>query len=594
MHFDKGEYESAIQHFERALEFWPDNTFIQQNLAAAKDKLAVKKQREKEAAEAKAKFERDKADSLSSLKGLGDDAGSRLKLKGLDDSGAFGQLKGLKDASDRGGPGLKGLDDTLASNVVDARNVPSDLPKEWQDLPAQAPGGAAVRDRVRKCLQAAALHDWHVAYAWLQDAQNQEPGNNELQKFLADLHSTFQKEEKKVARQKAAEEEENRKAAERAAEKGRQQYEQAHPPSPAVPSQEKDLSFLFPEESLRAAQAILARDNANHALQLSTPEDMALLFPTDKTSVSDAELQRFEDSRWQSFWQGISDEHKHWAANRLRTAQETEEMRASLAAAVQQIEKTSDEQHHKAFTEAVKCAGKVIADLKSGEARRHGIIATTLEKDAKEPSDYDLVIKEYDAALAAAPWWPEAMVSKAKTCEAQGQYQKAIDSLKHYLLTKPIEADARTAQDKIYALEAKLEKAHAEQQQRKHEEMQQRQEQEAKKAKVEDPAGEWMTSKGEIIIKITKSPKGYAASIPNDGVWYSNKYGLKQKETLREFSASGSKVHFVIRSSPSGAESIENIYDLKIQNGELVGSDVLKWNSGRIASEDGVTFTRKD
>ncbi len=206
MHYDKGEYELAVQHFGRALEFWPDNTIIQQNLAAAKDQLAAKRQREKDAADRQRLFERDKADAISGLKGIGD-TGSGLKgigspgvgLKGLDDSPAFKELKGvddiLKDAPTKPSQGL-GLKDieprsftlespepaTLVVNppVVDARNVPSGLPKAVEASIPQTPAG----NRVRKGLQAVAMHDWKVALAWFQDALNQEPNNPELQKLV--------------------------------------------------------------------------------------------------------------------------------------------------------------------------------------------------------------------------------------------------------------------------------------------------------------------------------------------------------------------------------------------------------------------------
>jgi hypothetical protein len=57
--------------------------------------------------------------------------------------------------------------------VVDARNVPSGLPP-WVD--AQLPHGPAG-DRVRKGYEAVQAHDWKVARAWFQDAQNHAPGD---------------------------------------------------------------------------------------------------------------------------------------------------------------------------------------------------------------------------------------------------------------------------------------------------------------------------------------------------------------------------------------------------------------------------------
>ena len=152
------------------------------------------------------------------------------------------------------------------------------------------------------------------------------------------------------------------------------------------------------------------------------------------------------------------------------------------------------------------------------EARHHGIMATTLEKDAKEPADYDLVLKEYDAALAAAPWWPEALVSKSKAAEARGKYRLAMDTLKLYLLTKPDGGDARTAQDKIYSLEAKLVKENAEQEKKTRAEAearaeQQRREQQEQQRKT-SLEGDWERGTGgnwdgQAYFRVSRSGNKY-------------------------------------------------------------------------------------
>lgn len=66
------------------------------------------------------------------------------------------------------------------SSVVDARNVPSGLPKAVEDSIPNTPAG----HRTRKGLQAVALRDWKVALAWFQDALHQEPNNPEIQKLV--------------------------------------------------------------------------------------------------------------------------------------------------------------------------------------------------------------------------------------------------------------------------------------------------------------------------------------------------------------------------------------------------------------------------
>jgi hypothetical protein len=64
--------------------------------------------------------------------------------------------------------------------VVDARNVPSGLPKSIEGQIPRTPAG----DRVRKGFQAIADHDWNVAHAWFQDALNHDPGNAGIQRLI--------------------------------------------------------------------------------------------------------------------------------------------------------------------------------------------------------------------------------------------------------------------------------------------------------------------------------------------------------------------------------------------------------------------------
>jgi len=93
------------------------------------------------------------------------------------------------------------------------------------------------------------------------------------------------------------------------------------------------------------------------------------------------------------------------------------------------------------------------------EARRHFVRGTALFKDAKSPDDYKLVVDEFTQAANLAPWWPEARYNLALAQEAEGDYDKAIENLKLYLQFKLPDADARAAQDKMYTLEARQEKA---------------------------------------------------------------------------------------------------------------------------------------
>ena len=113
-----------------------------------------------------------------------------------------------------------------------------------------------------------------------------------------------------------------------------------------------------------------------------------------------------------------------------------------------------------AATEVIKLA-KAMAQLPliPEEARRHFVRGAALFKDANSADDFTQVLDEFRQATDLAPWWPEARYNWALACEAAGDYAGAIGHMNLYLLFRLPEAEARTAQDKIYALEAKQEKA---------------------------------------------------------------------------------------------------------------------------------------
>jgi len=95
----------------------------------------------------------------------------------------------------------------------------------------------------------------------------------------------------------------------------------------------------------------------------------------------------------------------------------------------------------------------------SEEARRHFVIGATLFKDAKTPDDYAQVESQFKQAVDLAPQWPDARYNLALAKEAAGDYSGAMADLKLYLQFKLPDAEARTAQDKIYVIEAKQQKA---------------------------------------------------------------------------------------------------------------------------------------
>ena len=95
------------------------------------------------------------------------------------------------------------------------------------------------------------------------------------------------------------------------------------------------------------------------------------------------------------------------------------------------------------------------------EARKHFVMGTALFKDAKTPDDYVQVVGEFKQATDLAPQWPDPRYNLALAKEASGDYSGAEADLKIYQQFKLSDTEARSVQDKIYVLEAKLEKKSA-------------------------------------------------------------------------------------------------------------------------------------
>jgi hypothetical protein len=75
-------------------------------------------------------------------------------------------------------------------SVVDARNVPTGLPKSVEAEIPDTPAG----NRVRKGFEAIMDHDWNVAHAWFQDALNHDPGNAGIQRLIDLAEYTMRRE----------------------------------------------------------------------------------------------------------------------------------------------------------------------------------------------------------------------------------------------------------------------------------------------------------------------------------------------------------------------------------------------------------------
>lgn len=91
------------------------------------------------------------------------------------------------------------------------------------------------------------------------------------------------------------------------------------------------------------------------------------------------------------------------------------------------------------------------------EARKYLIRGNALMGDAKNQGEARAAITEYQSALLAAPWWGDAYFNLSKAQELAGDLDGTITSMQYYLLTEP--PDKREAQDRLYGIEAKRDKA---------------------------------------------------------------------------------------------------------------------------------------
>ena len=93
------------------------------------------------------------------------------------------------------------------------------------------------------------------------------------------------------------------------------------------------------------------------------------------------------------------------------------------------------------------------------DARRQYVMGKTLFEDAKNVKEFKDAIEKFRKALLIAPWWPEANRDLGMALQASQEYEEAIRALKLYVATNPGEELTRRAQNEIYKIEARQEKA---------------------------------------------------------------------------------------------------------------------------------------
>jgi len=195
--YNKSDWTTAIACFKEALAVnpYPDNVSVYQgNLDLAQTALQNEQahQADKVAAagmqQAISNFAKDLNSATVASGGLDFDGRNSGKPAG------GGGLDFISPVPPPGSTKPTGLEfgDPM---VVDARDVPSGLPKTVAESIPATPAG----NRIRKGFQAIVDHDWHAALLWFQDAYNREPGDPGLQRLIDLAQFTLDPQTKKAA-----------------------------------------------------------------------------------------------------------------------------------------------------------------------------------------------------------------------------------------------------------------------------------------------------------------------------------------------------------------------------------------------------------
>ncbi len=141
---------------------------------------------------------------------------------------------------------------------------------------------------------------------------------------------------------------------------------------------------------------------------------------------------------------------------KVKVVKETKEAK-ELKSLTEQYQKTPNDLALR--DQIIKLAVKVKPNVPE-EATRAFEKATALQSDAKDTAAFELSIAAYKEAISIAPWWGDAYFNLALTLDSAQRYDEAIAALKTYQLTINTESsEIRDVQNKIYAIEAKIEKS---------------------------------------------------------------------------------------------------------------------------------------
>lgn len=167
--------------------------------------------------------------------------------------------------------------------------------------------------------------------------------------------------------------------------------------------------------------------------------------------------------------------------------------RADLARYVQELQQNSSDDR---LREQIISAAMALNPRPAipEEARRHFVKGTTIQRDATNEGEAELAAAEYRAALLLAPWWGDAYYNLGLAAQMANRFDESISAFRLYLLTQPPAEDARDAQDRIYAVEAKRELSLRVERDRRDEEARAaRQRAEANREALQRLVGQWRT-----------------------------------------------------------------------------------------------------
>lgn len=192
----RGEYGTALAAYESARAFFPGN-WIENQIAAVKRMIAVDEEfkahdravlaADQARIEAQQRTQNAAAALQNGVAGFADTLKSKPDSSALDFDSGWSAAAPVQTAEKTNPPPAKATTPITDSNVVDARDVPSGLPKGVESAISEtykdAPPG--VSERVRKGFQAVMARDWSVARAYFQDALNHDAGDPGLKNLVA-------------------------------------------------------------------------------------------------------------------------------------------------------------------------------------------------------------------------------------------------------------------------------------------------------------------------------------------------------------------------------------------------------------------------